>query len=264
MKGLLGKVGDKVGATRHCRVVGAASAGHGCSLFFFLPFSSFAFPLSAAVSRTPVCRRDEQGQGSQVSLRNGTMRRTLFSRLVSRRDDMEYNELCKQLGSYASSVKDLDARLTKYLQAATVLMGDAEKLAGVSDKISNASALGRATETSNLKPSIAGLKEKVDAAKSDTAALMAELKAMQGHIDERHKLGATMASLQKKASTLEGKNDPKAGVARGEADRAEETYNRKHEDSLDELKAWKDSAGSRYSSLFDEVEAIVQYLFTNS
>ncbi len=70
-----------------------------------------------------------------------------------------------------------------------------------------------------------------------------------------------MQTLKKKADTLEGKNDPKASVARGESDRAEEQYNQKHEDSLSELKTWKDNAGSRYSNLFDQVEAVVQHLF---
>ena len=177
---------------------------------------------------------------------------------------MEYNELCKQLASYSTNVKDLESRLTKSCQAATVLMGDAEKLAGVSDKISQQSALGRSTDQSPLKDSIASLKEKTDAAKTDTTALIAELKAIQSRIDERHKLGAAMAAASKKASTLESKSDPKAGVARQEADRAEESYNRAHDDSLAELKGWKDSASSRYSSLFDEVELIVQHLFRNS
>jgi hypothetical protein len=101
----------------------------------------------------------------------------------------------------------------------------------------------------------------VDTAKQDITALQAELKAMKVHIDERHKEGANMASAQKKAATLEGKNDPKAPSARAEADRIEESYNNKHEESLSELKAWKDNAGSRYSGLFDSVEEVVQYLF---
>ena len=107
------------------------------------------------------------------------------------------------------------------------------------------------------------LREKVEKAKGEAAATLAELKAIQAHIDERHKEGANMASLKKKAETLEGKNDPKAGVARSEADRAEETYNQKHDSSLNELKSWKDNAGSRYSSLFDEVEGVVGFLFRN-
>ena len=70
-----------------------------------------------------------------------------------------------------------------------------------------------------------------------------------------------MNALKKKAETLEGKNDPKASVARSEADRAEETYDTKHDGVVAELKAWKDGAGSRFSSLFDEIEAVVQFLF---
>lgn len=93
--------------------------------------------------------------------------------------------------------------------------------------------------------------------------MLAELKAIAGHIDERHKEGANMATLKKKAETLESKNDPKASVARGEADRAEDSYNTKHDNTLQELKNWKDSAGTRYSSLFDEVEAVVLFLFRN-
>lgn len=176
---------------------------------------------------------------------------------------MEYNELCKQLASYDKDVRDLDARLGRYLQAATNLQGDAEKLAGVSDKLSQSSALGRTTEQGPLKDCLAGLRTQVDSARSNTTALMAELKAMQLHIDERHKLGAAMSTTSKKASTLEGKNDPKAGVARSEADRAEDNYNRAHDDSLAELKSWKDSASSRISSLFDEVELVVLYMFSN-
>merc|ERR1711991_26098 len=175
------------------------------------------------------------------------------------KDDMEYSELCKQLASFTTSCRDLDGRLTKFNQAAGVLMGDAEKLAGVNDKISATSALGRSTDQGSLKPAIATLKERTDAAKQDLANFLAELKAMQQHVDERHKEGATMASLQKKATTLENKSDPKAAVARQEADRAEENYFRKHEESLAELKAWKDSASSRYSSIFDEVEGVVQF-----
>jgi chromosome segregation ATPase len=166
-----------------------------------------------------------------------------------------------QLASYTSDVRDLEGRLTKYLQAATVLAGDAEKLAGLSDKISNTSALGRSTDQARVKSSISDLKEKVEKAKADVASTLAELKAMHSHIEERHKEGANMQSLKKKAETLEGKNDPKASVARGEADRAEDGYNQKHDSSLAELKEWKDNAGSRYSNLFDEVEAVVQHLF---
>jgi len=178
------------------------------------------------------------------------------------KDDVEYNELCKQVASSTVHYKDLEAKLTKYLQAVTVLAGDAEKLAAMSDKISNSSALGRATDQSRVKPSAADLKEKVERAKADVASTLAELKALQAHIDERHREGANMQSLKKKAETLEGKNDPKASVARGEADRADESYSQKHDNSLAELKSWKDHAGSRYSNVFDQLESIVQHLFS--
>jgi hypothetical protein len=69
--------------------------------------------------------------------------------------------------------------------------------------------------------------------------MLAELRAISQHIDERHKEGANMNTLKKKAETLESKNDPKASVARSEADRAEDSYNSKHDNTLQELKNWK-------------------------
>ncbi len=98
----------------------------------------------------------------------------------------------EQLAAYTSDCRDLEGRLTKYMQAASVLAGDAEKLAGISDKISQTSALGRSTDQAHVKTSISELREKVDKAKADVAATLAELKAIQTHIDERHKGESTV------------------------------------------------------------------------
>lgn len=181
----------------------------------------------------------------------------------------------KQLAAYTADLKDLESKVNKYVQSASTLAADAEKLAAQSDKVcgcifflalissqvSMTSNLGRSTDRSRVGPAVASLKDMGEKCKADLASALAELKAIDAHIAERHKEGANMASLKKKAETLEGKNDPKATVARSEADRAEEVYVSKHDVVAAELKAWKDNAGSRYSNIFDQVEAIVGFLY---
>ncbi len=90
---------------------------------------------------------------------------------------------------------------------------------------------------------------------------MAELKALQSHVDERHHAGTEMLSMQKKAEHAESHSKDGATVVRSEADRAEAAFDKKHEESLSELKKWKETAGERYGAFLAQVEAVAHYFF---
>jgi len=70
-----------------------------------------------------------------------------------------------------------------------------------------------------------------------------------------------MLSLQKKADHAEGHDKDDATVARGEAERAEAAFEKKHDDSLEELKNWKATAGERYASFLAQVDVVAQFFF---
>jgi hypothetical protein len=176
-------------------------------------------------------------------------------------DDVEYNELCKQLVHYTQDCKDLDHCIERLVLSAHSLRESTERCCIALNKVGLLGSGGKTTDLAHVGTSVETFEEKAYAARKELGHIIAELKAMQAHVDERHQAGVEMIPFKKKADQAEEKEKDDALVARAEADRAEEAFNTKHEASLEELKTWKNTAAERYASFLALADEVAQYFF---
>lgn len=180
-----------------------------------LSFASVAlfflfFPLLLSALLTPAWPRDKMGVTAKAKAPS---------------DDAEYNAAVAFLESQQAELADLETKAGYANATAVKLAGEMERMVLQADKLSQSTGLGRTADLSGNKSFLDAHKARWTKVDADLKELKAELSAMKKHVQERHNAGAEMKKLVTKADGLEAKSDPKADVARAEADR---TYCSQH------------------------------------